>query len=262
MTTRLLKTCLFLLSSLGLFLVLIFMSVTVTLNSNFQGIYAQDQSNPCPQTMTLGDTYVDKQGCIQPCPASNTQGETSVGCPQLPQPQNSGQSTPQPLTQPLQIQENKSLKNDKLDSKFRFSDSPIIKDKDKKVLDYGIIPTKNLTEENPNYPVLYGDAYLTVFTRFNGVDDGNFNYVKNLGICIKIKSIIDEHESDAVPFCSQNSENGVKYIVQAPGKISVILSSLLANYGITVGSGCNYLMSPGESKGCILDISLSPLNKY
>jgi hypothetical protein len=82
MKTRLMKPCLFSQLSIYIFSLLIFVNITVTLNSgNFQ-IYAQE-SNPCPQTMSTGATYVDKQGCILPCPnTSNTQGEIPAGCPQ------------------------------------------------------------------------------------------------------------------------------------------------------------------------------------
>ena len=99
----LLKT--FSISILGLCLLLLFIDITATLNvgKNFLSINAQ-QENPCPNTMTMGATYVDKQGCIQPCPTStsNTQGEVPPGCPQISTTQEPAQSTPPPQPPPSQ----------------------------------------------------------------------------------------------------------------------------------------------------------------
>ena len=74
----LLKT--FSISIFGSFL--LFVGITATLNIDKDLVVNAQQENPCQNTMTMGATYVDKQGCIQPCPTSNTQGEVPTGCPQ------------------------------------------------------------------------------------------------------------------------------------------------------------------------------------
>ena len=81
-------------------LCLIFIGITATFNIDKNlAVYAQ-QENPCPQTMSIGAVYLDKQGCILPCPTSSgTQGEVPAGCPK----QSSDQSGQQQQSlQPLQ----------------------------------------------------------------------------------------------------------------------------------------------------------------
>lgn len=76
----LLKT--FLIYIFGLCLILVGITTILDIDKNL-AIYTQ-QENPCPNTMTMGATYVEKEGCIQPCPTltSNTQDELPAGCPQ------------------------------------------------------------------------------------------------------------------------------------------------------------------------------------
>jgi hypothetical protein len=61
----------------------------------FQDFFAEDGSNSCPQTISMGATYVGKQGCIRPCPTSSIQCQIPTGCPQPPQSQQPDQSAQQ-----------------------------------------------------------------------------------------------------------------------------------------------------------------------
>ncbi|MGN6709292.1 MAG: hypothetical protein ACTHKF_08105 [Candidatus Nitrosocosmicus sp.] len=89
---------------------MIIITITVTLNLIFQGIFAQEQqSNSCPQTMSMGATYEDKQGCIRPCPTSSIQGQIPTGCPQIPQSQQPDQSAQQQQQSPRQSDQNGPL---------------------------------------------------------------------------------------------------------------------------------------------------------
>ncbi len=108
--------------------------------------------------------------------------------------------------------------------------------------------------------VASGNAYLTIYPKFSGVDDGNFQYVQNVGVCVGTQYLIDHHEIPANPHCAKNSGNGVKYTVQAPGKIFVYRSYLIANYGMNLGSSsCENDILPGQFQSCILTIALRPL---
>jgi hypothetical protein len=113
METNSLKSCLCPISSIGLFLFLIFASILVVLDSNFQEIYAKkDTNDPCPQTMSMGATYVDKHGCIQPCPTTSpSQSEVPAGCPQQPSDQ-SGQQQQQQQQQQQPSNQEKQQKSD------------------------------------------------------------------------------------------------------------------------------------------------------
>jgi len=72
-----------------------------------------------------------------------------------------------------------------------------------------------------------GDAYLTISTIFKGISDDNYRYVQNVGVCVGSELLVSNKEISAVPACAKHSENGVKYTVQAPGKIYVYLSFCL-----------------------------------
>ena len=105
-----------------------------------------------------------------------------------------------------------------------------------------------------------GDAYLTISTIFKGISDDNYRYVQNVGVCVGSELIVSNKEVSAVPACAKHSENGVKYTVQAPGKIYVYLSYLLENYAMDLGSSsCENRIFPGESQSCTLTVTLKPL---
>ena len=105
-----------------------------------------------------------------------------------------------------------------------------------------------------------GDAYLTISTNFKGISDDNYRYIQNVGVCVGSELIVSSKEVSAVPACAKHSENGVKYTVQAPGKIYVYLSSLLENYAMDLGSSsCENRIFPGESQSCTLTVTLKPL---
>ena len=105
-----------------------------------------------------------------------------------------------------------------------------------------------------------GDAYLTISTIFKGINDDNYRYIQNVGVCVGSELIVSNKEISAVPACAKHSENGVKYTVQAPGKIYVYLSYLLENYAMDLGSSsCENRIFPGESQSCTLTVTLKPL---
>ena len=101
--------------------------------------------------------------------------------------------------------------------------SPLVKDKSilEKPNDDMVIVEKPLPDEDF---VESGDAYLTISTNFKGISDDNYRYIQNVGVCVGSELIVSNKEVSAVPACAKHSENGVKYTVQAPGKIYVYLS--------------------------------------
>ena len=129
--------------------------------------------------------------------------------------------------------------------------SPLVKDKSilEKPNDDMVIVEKPLPDEDF---VESGDAYLTISTNFKGISDDNYRYIQNVGVCVGSELIVSNKEVSAVPACAKHSENGVKYTVQAPGKIYVYLSYLLENYAMDLGSSsCENRIFPGESQSCI-----------
>ena len=104
--------------------------------------------------------------------------------------------------------------------------SPFVKDKSilEKPNDDMVIVGEPLPDEDF---VESGDAYLTISTIFKGISDDNYRYVQNVGVCVGSELIVSNKEISAVPACAKHSENGVKYTVQAPGKIYVYLSFCL-----------------------------------
>ena len=105
-----------------------------------------------------------------------------------------------------------------------------------------------------------GDAYLTISPIIKGIDDDNYRYVQNVGVCVGSELIVNQKEIFAIPECAKHSENGVKYTVQAPGKIFVYLSYLLENYAIDLGtSPCENSIFPGQSQSCTLIVTLKSL---
>ena len=137
--------------------------------------------------------------------------------------------------------------------------SPFVKDKSilEKPNDDMVIVEEPLPDEDF---VESGDAYLTISTIFKGISDDNYRYVQNVGVCVGSELIVSNKEISAVPACANHSENGVKYTVQAPGKIYVYLSYLLENYAMDLGSSsCENRIFPGESQSCTLTVTLKPL---
>ena len=137
--------------------------------------------------------------------------------------------------------------------------SPLVKDKSilEKPNDDMVIVEKPLPDEDF---VESGDAYLTISTNFKGISDDNYRYIQNVGVCVGSELIVSNKEVSAVPACAKHSENGVKYTVQAPGKIYVYLSYLLENYAMDLGSSsCENRIFPGESQSCTLTVTLKPL---
>ena len=105
-----------------------------------------------------------------------------------------------------------------------------------------------------------GDAYLTISTIFKSINDDNYRYIQNVGVCVGSELIVSNKEISAVPACVKHSENSIKYTVQAPGKIYVYLSYLLENYAMDLGSSsCENRIFPGESQSCTLTVTLKPL---
>ena len=137
--------------------------------------------------------------------------------------------------------------------------SPLVKDKsilekpnDDMVIVEDPFPDEDFVES--------GDAYLTISTNFKGISDDNYRYIQNVGVCVGSELIVSNKEVSAVPACAKHSENGVKYTVQAPGKIYVYLSYLLENYAMDLGSSsCENRIFPGESQSCYLTVTLKPL---
>jgi hypothetical protein len=126
------------------------------------------------------------------------------------------------------------------------------KPNDDMVIDGERLPDEDFVES--------GDAYLTISTIFKGISDDNYRYVQNVGVCVGSELIVSNKEISAVPACAKHSENGVKYTVQAPGKIYVYLSYLLENYAVDLGSSsCENRVFPGESQSCTLTVTLKPL---
>ena len=137
--------------------------------------------------------------------------------------------------------------------------SPFVKDKSilEKPNDDMVIVKEPLPDEDF---VESGDAYLTISTIFKGINDDNYRYIQNVGVCVGSELIVSNKEISAVPACAKHSENGVKYTVQAPGKIYVYLSYLLENYAMDLGSSsCENRIFPGESQSCTLTVTLKPL---
>ena len=137
--------------------------------------------------------------------------------------------------------------------------SPLVKDKSilEKPNDDMVIVEEPLPDEDF---VESGDAYLTISTNFKGISDDNYRYIQNVGVCVGSELIVSNKEVSAVPACAKHSENGVKYTVQAPGKIYVYLSYLLENYAMDLGSSsCENRIFPGESQSCTLTVTLKPL---
>lgn len=137
--------------------------------------------------------------------------------------------------------------------------SPFVKDKSvlKKSNDDMIL--KNEPPVDEDY-VESGNAYLTIFTNFKGIDDNNYRYIQNVQVCVGSELTVSKKEISAIPSCANHSENGIKYTVQAPGKTYVYLSYLPDNYAMDLrSSSCEINIFPGESDTCTLSVTLQPL---
>ncbi|MDQ6723036.1 MAG: hypothetical protein M3Z01_02050 [Thermoproteota archaeon] len=68
-------------------------------------------------------------------------------------------------------------------------------------------PQVNPLNTHDNEFVASGNEYLTIYTKFSGVDDGNFQYVQNVGVCVGTQYLTDHHKIPADPQYAKNSNN-------------------------------------------------------